>query len=239
MKARQMQHPTWRDLWAFLIYFVFSQVLLTALTFFFPAFHHSKAMQPMAFLLVSALTSLCVIGFLAWSHRHQLKSKIVHQLKTLKGYARAILLSYVIYIIINAFVVRALNYLPKTWQFNNTANQKALLMLFQDKSWLPLVFIVLVVLTPITEELLFRHILIGELGKKFGFITMGSLSVLIFTLLHVQTAATPFEAIPYLMMALLFVFMYIYTRCNIVVSIVLHMIVNGISFLSIILQNVS
>lgn len=132
----------------------------------------------------------------------------------------------------------ALKFLPKAWQFDNTSNQKALLVLFQDKSWLPFVFIVLVILTPITEELLFRHIIIGELGKKFGIWVMGAFSIFIFTFLHVKSATSPFEAAPYLLMSCLFVIMYIRSRCNIAVSIALHMLVNGFSFLAIVMQSI-
>ena len=39
-------------------------------------------------------------------------------------------------------------------------------------------FVLIVIVGPIVEELVFRHLLIGELGKKFNFIVMGVISAL-------------------------------------------------------------
>lgn len=238
MNASKTQRPHWRDLWAFVIYFGLSQIIALLLYYFYMHFAISKTPTPVLFLWTSTLTSVGVIGFLAWSHRNHLKTKLIQQLRGLKQAFLSIILAYVIYLILNVFLGVALKFLPKAWQFDNTSNQKALLVLFQDKSWLPFVFIVLVILTPITEELLFRHIIIGELGKKFGIWVMGAFSIFIFTFLHVKSATSPFEAALYLLMSCLFVIMYIRSRCNIAVSITLHMLVNGFSFLAIVMQSI-
>lgn len=238
MNTSKSQRPLWRDLWAFAIYFGLSQLIVIVLYYFYTHLANLKSPSSTLFLWTSALTSIGVMSFLAWSHRHHLKTQLTMQLRSLKQALLSIFLAYVIYLMMNIVASFALKFLPKAWQFDNTSNQKALLVLFQDKSWLPFVFIVLVILTPITEELLFRHIIIGELGKKFGIWVMGSFSVIIFTLLHVKSATSPFEAVPYLLMSLLFVIMYIRTRCNILVSITLHMMVNGFSFLAIVMQSI-
>ena len=39
--------------------------------------------------------------------------------------------------------------------------------------FIPFAFVLIVIVGPIVEELVFRHLLIGELGKKFNFIVMG------------------------------------------------------------------
>ena len=51
----------------------------------------------------------------------------------------------------------------------------------------------IVIAGPVVEELVFRHIIIGELGKKFNFIVMGIVSAITFTLIHVTDAKSPFE----------------------------------------------
>ena len=59
-----------------------------------------------------------------------------------------------------------IHFLPKSLQFSVTQNQQSLEQLFESHWMLPFVFIDIVILTPIIEELIFRHILIHELGKK-------------------------------------------------------------------------
>lgn len=97
-------------------------------------------------------------------------------------------------------------------------------------------FLDIVIVTPIVEELLFRHLIIHELGKKLTYGAMYVVSVLIFAGLHVLSASSPFEVGPYLIMAIGFVVAYHYSGRNLAITITLHMINNLISYFSIIIS---
>ena len=84
---------------------------------------------------------------------------------------------------------------------------------------------------PIVEELVFRHILIGELGKKFNFIVMGIISAVLFTYIHVTDAKSPFEFGAYFILAIALVSVYLISKRNLAASISLHMLNNLVSFI--------
>ena len=89
--------------------------------------------------------------------------------------------------------------LPEKYQFNNTENNKQIEELFKTRWIWPILFLDIVIVTPIVEELLFRHLIIHELGKKLTYGAMYVVSVLIFAVL---SASSPFEVGPYLIMAI-------------------------------------
>ncbi|WP_260815750.1 CPBP family intramembrane glutamic endopeptidase, partial [Staphylococcus pseudintermedius] len=53
-----------------------------------------------------------------------------------------------------------------------------------DLITLPLSFVTIGILTPIVEELLFRYLIIGELGTKWGFRWMAVVSIIAFGAAH-------------------------------------------------------
>ncbi|WP_162542983.1 CPBP family intramembrane glutamic endopeptidase, partial [Klebsiella pneumoniae] len=63
-------------------------------------------------------------------------------------------------------------------------------------------FIDIVILTPIIEELIFRHILIHELGKKISYGFAIVISVIAFSSIHVLNATSPFEIGGYFIIAI-------------------------------------
>nr|WP_242543427.1 CPBP family intramembrane glutamic endopeptidase [Staphylococcus simulans] len=111
-----------------------------------------------------------------------------------------------------------------------------LLQLFDNPWAWPVLFIDIVILTPIIEELIFRHLIIHELGKKIGYTAGAILSIIIFAGIHVTGAVSPFEFGVYAIMAGALVFVYMYSRRNLAVSIAFHMIINGIGFIGIVGQ---
>ncbi|MCO4327427.1 CPBP family intramembrane metalloprotease [Staphylococcus agnetis] len=239
MNQHKTLRPAWRDLLGFVIYYISAMVFSFIIYSIHPVLFNYNIEHPKVFLLTSVCTSLSVISFLIWSHRKHLKTKIFQRLRELQSQMKLVLFAYILYVVVSIVISITFKLLPKSWQFDTTVNQKGIVELFQDKAWLPLVFIVLVILVPITEELLFRHVIIGELGKKFGVWVMGGISVVTFAMLHVTNAQSPLEVIPYLVMATLFVIMYIRTNCNIAVSIFLHMLVNAVSFVGVIVQSLA
>ncbi|MGC9614885.1 type II CAAX prenyl endopeptidase Rce1 family protein [Staphylococcus pasteuri] len=71
---------------------------------------------------------------------------------------------YVLNILYGAMV----EFLPEKYQFDDTENNKMLAQMFTSGWMWPILFLDIVIVTPIVEELLFRHLLIHELGKKIN-----------------------------------------------------------------------
>ena len=60
--------------------------------------------------------------------------------------------------------------------------------------WLiPFLYIDIAILTPFVEELLFRHLLIHELGKKLTYGVMYVISIVIFAGVHCIDAKSPLK----------------------------------------------
>lgn len=92
-------------------------------------------------------------------------------------------------------------------------------------------FLLLVVFTPIVEEVVFRKALYGlsynALGDKGAIIVSG----LVFAFLHVASFGDFIQIIPYAFMGLTFSYVYYYSGRNIYVVIAIHMINNLIPYL--------
>src|SRR5699024_11979087 len=78
-------------------------------------------------------------------------------------------LAYIFTLLFNNLYDWLMTLLPKSLQYNETQNQLILEALFRDNWMLPFLFLDIVILTPIIEELLFRHLIIHELGKKITY----------------------------------------------------------------------
>ncbi|MEJ7548060.1 CPBP family intramembrane glutamic endopeptidase, partial [Staphylococcus hominis] len=87
----------------------------------------------------------------------------------------------------------------------------------------------IVIVGPIVEEIVFRHIIIGELGKKFNFIFMGIISAVTFSLIHVSDAKSTLEFGAYFILAVILVFVYLKSNRNLASSITIHMLNNLLS----------
>lgn len=225
----------WRDLSAFVIY-ILGQITLPFMILTVFTQLNISIPEPIMLMFGIILTSLMVILFLIVSHRQQFRSKLAIQLKNLRQHFKLIVFTYVGYLLSNAIFMTIMTQLPTQWQFKDTGNQNSLMIFFEQPIWLPFVFLGIVILTPMTEELLFRHVLIGELGKKFGVGFMSILSIVSFALLHMQTAHSPLEIIPYLLLGAMFTITYVKSNGNIVVAMVTHMMNNGIAFIAILQQ---
>ncbi len=124
-----------------------------------------------------------------------------------------------------------MQFLPKHLQYSDTQNEMELDKLFENHAFIPFAFLLIVIVGPIVEELVFRHIIIGELGKKFNFVLMGIVSAVLFTLIHVTDAKSPFEFGAYLILAISLVYVYLKSDRKLAASLSLHMLNNLISFI--------
>src|SRR5699024_11655800 len=104
-----------------------------------------------------------------------LKTITIKRFKQFCNYVLVIFITYISTIGLNSFYDWLMTLLPETLQYSETQNQMILEDMFENNWMLPFLFVDIVVLTPIIEQLLFRHLIIHELGKK---ITYGVASVL-------------------------------------------------------------
>ena len=73
---------------------------------------------------------------------------------------------------------------------DNTQNQAMIEAMFEHQWLWPFLFISIVVLAPIVEELLYRHVIIHELGKKIGNVLATLLSIILFAGIHMMYATS-------------------------------------------------
>jgi membrane protease YdiL (CAAX protease family) len=147
-----------------------------------------------------------------------------------------IVLVFVITYLLSYIYNYGVQYLPGDLGFEETQNELSLQVIFSNSAFLPITFILIVIVGPFIEELFFRHLLIGELGKKFNFKIMGIISVIAFSLMHVTNAASPLEFGSYCIIAIGIVYAYLKSGRKLGVSISLHMLNNLIAFVITILM---
>lgn len=110
-------------------------------------------------------------------------------------------------------------------------NEDAIASMFSDNLLnLGLLFLLLCVLTPIVEELVFRKATYGLIEKRFGSIPAIIGSGLIFGFMHVLAYMDFIQAIPYVAMGLVFGYIYYRSKKNIYVTIGVHFINNFIAW---------
>lgn len=86
----------------------------------------------------------------------------------------------------------------------------------------PIFIIIIAVIGPILEEIIFRKIIFGELYKRTNFIIAGSISGLIFAVVHDDFT----HLLVYFVMSFVFAFIYVQTK-RIIVPILAHVLMNS------------
>lgn len=116
--------------------------------------------------------------------------------------------------------------------YGTSANEQTIASMFSpDPLNLILLFLLLCVFTPITEEMVFRKVVFGfferKWGKTAGIIASGA----IFGLMHVVSYGDLIQSIPYVAMGLVFGYIYHSSQKNIYVVFGVHFLNNFVSFL--------
>lgn len=214
-----------------LIFFAFSYILLLALNLKNETILEAHITQIFGSILGSVII---LIVFMALYPKVSFIKLTFDKLSKVPRYILLIIATYIVIIIATPVYDWLIHFLPKSLQFSVTQNQQSLEQLFESHWMLPFVFIDIVILTPIIEELIFRHILIHELGKKisYGFATV--ISVIAFSSIHVLNATSPFEIGGYFIIAIGLTLVYLKSDKNLAVSITLHALINFVSFITIV-----
>mgnify|MGYP002723570892 FL=1 len=164
-------------------------------------------------------------------HKNNIKPIAISRFKALKKHIILIIGSIIMIYVFESFYQILMQFLPEKFQFNDTENNKDIAKMFTHGWLVPFLFLDIVILTPFVEELIFRHLIIHELGKKLTYGLMYIVSILIFASLHCVGAKSPFEIGPYIIIASMIVFVYHKTGRNLAATITMHTINNAVSFL--------
>ncbi|WP_341637025.1 CPBP family intramembrane glutamic endopeptidase [Staphylococcus casei] len=125
------------------------------------------------------------------------------------------------------------------WNLYNTENQNQIVHLIvgSNVSYIQIItFFSIVIIGPMLEEILYRHLIIGELSKIFPYQVMSIISLIIFALIHVQSINSLYEMFLYLILGAPIIFVYIKSNFNIYVSILTHIFINLTSYFYILLS---
>lgn len=233
-----------RDFWLIPLYIVLLNLIpfLLILPFWIYESSHnhiSKATQSFILTLGSLIGEIILLFIFYLMHRKYLIPIAIKRFSQAKSYILLIILAYIAMTVVTALYNGLMNLLPKAYQFTETQNQLVILKMFDNPWAWPVLFLDIVILTPFVEELLFRYLIIHELGKKIGYAAGAVISALLFAFAHVTGAHSPFEYGVYLIMAITLVYVYMKSGRNLAVSISLHMLINFIGFISIIFQYLS
>lgn len=223
----------WRDLnlipIALVGLFIFSYAGLALGWLYFG--HISELQLAMIGTLGQLMAYVVVIFVFYFLHIHTFGERFKKGITYLKKRWYIIIIVFLIALGLSNLYDYLMQFLPKHLQYSDTQNEMALNQLFETHAFIPFAFLMIVIAGPVVEELVFRHIIIGELGKKFNFIVMGIVSAITFTLIHVTDAKSPFEFGAYFILALSLVFVYLISGRNLAASIGLHMLNNLVSFI--------
>ncbi|MBZ8174494.1 CPBP family intramembrane glutamic endopeptidase [Staphylococcus delphini] len=160
------------------------------------------------------LAQVIVIILFILLHRHHMIAAIQTRLKGVREHGWRII---IVYCVLTGFILIYQHVVP--------------LMAIWDEQFitLPLSFVTIGILTPIVEELLFRHLIIGELGKIWGFRFMAVVSIIVFGVSHFLHFTSIWTFLPFIAGGIAMTYVYMASRRNILVAMALHIIINSVS----------
>ncbi|WP_145519834.1 CPBP family intramembrane glutamic endopeptidase [Staphylococcus warneri] len=232
-KGYRFKDIAWRDLFLIPIIFItmmiFSRIGVNILNTHY--IHIDRLMGEMVATVAQTMSYVIAILCFYFMHISSFSERLKNGINYIKKHWKFLIVMFIISICASKAYEWMMELLPQSWQFNETQNELALNQLFKTPLFLPITFILIVIVGPIVEEIVFRHIIIGELGKKFNFIFMGIISAVTFSLIHVSDAKSPLEFGAYFILAVILVFVYLKSNRNLASSITIHMLNNLLSFI--------
>ncbi|MBI5975831.1 CPBP family intramembrane glutamic endopeptidase [Staphylococcus canis] len=232
----------WRDLWLIPILAVSLIALNMVATFVYfiivqpDSFSNTTQLilsdgYIIATTIASVISYIIVIASFWLLHFRTMPKRFKQGIEGVKTYWKWILIAYIATMLLSQIYEWLKSFLPSDFQYGTPQNEVLVEEMIHNLSWLPLNFAFIVILAPIVEEIFFRHLLIGELGKKLNFKIMGIISVIAFAGVHVLDASSPFEIIDYLIIAIPVVWLYLKSHRNLGVTIGFHILNNFVAFI--------
>lgn len=107
--------------------------------------------------------------------------------------------------------------------FNIEPQSENTMQIMEIARAIPLFIIVVTIIGPILEEIIFRKIIFGELYKRTNFLIAGLVSGFIFAIIHMDFS----HLLVYFVMSFVFAFIYVQSK-RIIVPIIAHVVMNTI-----------
>lgn len=182
------------------------------------------------------LNSIIIISFFL------LKNEISNDYKKSVNFIKDHWLSLVTFFAIIKLLLLLSEWIIKYFNGNlnliNTENQRQVIDWIKSEGSVVMtviIFLSITVIGPIFEEIIFRHIIIRELGALFNYKFMAIVSIILFACVHVMSAKYIYEMIIYLILSLPLVYFYFKSNFNIFIPILFHVLVNLTSYIYIII----
>ncbi|RIL72494.1 CPBP family intramembrane metalloprotease [Staphylococcus devriesei] len=141
--------------------------------------------------------------------------------------ACVIVISLILYFGFNALA----QVMPSPLGYEKTQALIRLEGLFNHPIAIIFTFMSMVILRPLVEELILRHLIIHELGKKWNLAFVIILSLFIEVILHVYDFISIMEIIPYMILSIGAIFVYLYSGKNLAASYLYHSSVQLVIFI--------
>lgn len=185
-----------------------------------------------SFLLAEGMTLALFYSF----HPDQFLDTLKAQFHKLRSHLvlLGIVTSLVIIVIIGIQVLMYSSTFPLS--YTKTQQEIRLSGMFKHPQLLILTWISFVVLRPLVEELIFRHLLIKEMGKVVPIFVVVLLSLISEVFFQVYDMVSILEIIPYMIMSLGSIYIYIRTRQNLMASYIYHSFMHALIFCSLIFK---
>lgn len=178
------------------------------------------------------IAQFIVLGLFFTLHKFYITSVVRRQYRiAIHQYLKLIIITVIVSVMLYYGFNALAHMLPHPFGYVDTQAQRRLEGLFIHPSALIFTFISVVLLRPLIDELLFRHLLIHELGKKFNLLVMMIVSVLIETIVQVYDLISILEAMPYMIISIGAVIVYMKSGKNLAVSYLYHSTVQLIIFI--------
>ena len=145
---------------------------------------------------------------------------------------KIVIVAIVVYLLL--IIVRVIGTsLPNHLSYHLTQYEQRTLVLFKSPYVLLVTFISMVFLRPMVEQIIYRYLIIHELGKVWNRQFVIGLSIVIETIVHVYDMASIFEIFPYIVIASAATILYIKSRDNLIVAYIFQVILQCILFIEI------
>lgn len=196
-----------------LIYFIFYEGR------FFFQYGLKGLVNPLVIFHVTTLICTFSMTYIYWNDIKDSFQKLK------KNYISTTLLIVLLHIVTRFIII----FVAIRFNLTSTENQDAVEHLIDMQA---LFFSILIIgfLAPISEEILFRHVMIGKLANQLGLILACILSVTVFTLAH---AASFIECLIYLPLSVILAYFYVKNGYSILHSLAFHIFNNFIAVLPI------
>ena len=223
----------WKD-FSLIAILIVSMIVFTLVGIFFSFVYVDHLTEKIVIKLsvvIQLLSYVVTVFSFYFLHIKDFKMHLKKNTAFIKQHYLFLIIVTIIMMICSAIYNMTMQMLPDDIGFNETQNELELMNLFDQPSFLPFTFLLIVIGAPLVEEIFFRHLRIGELGKKFNAIVMGVISAILFSLMHVMGAESPFEIGSYIILAIAMVYAYIKSGFKLIASVSIHMLNNLISFI--------